>query len=311
MKEVLDAVIEFKGEYFDGECGREAHQDEIVFALRCTESYSCGDIKIGSGNSVGNSYWEVIGSREEFNALVDELASNFGECDISYQKHCSNEVIRLEGDKMKTVLDAVIKFKGECSIVANRRITHCVDSENWFVGLPISLLSNGEFVCTTDEFNALVDELASNFGECDISYQEYKKQYEFNEEAVRAMEELSAKTVADKGDIYQIGAVYEFSDNRERWYKCGLVGFGCGLYPWKAEVDSYKYIRECQAPIGTITEAPAELVDGECYQFEYLDKPFNDMYKGFYSAKERRFIFNGGFIAADSCVNIKPLTVEK
>ena len=54
MKTVIDAVNEFKGVYFDGECGDEDHQDEVVVALDDFSDYQLGDIKIGSGNSGGN-----------------------------------------------------------------------------------------------------------------------------------------------------------------------------------------------------------------------------------------------------------------
>ncbi len=202
---------------------------------------------------------------------------------------------------MKTVLDAVIKFKGECSIVTNRRITHCVDSENWFVGLPIGLLSNGEIVCTTDEFNALVDELASNFGKCDISYQEHCS------DEVTRLEGNKMKTVIHEGNIYQIGAVYELSDDGKDWEIKVLSEVSDSAWSFFSGYERSRYIRECKASvIGTITEAPVQLVDGECYQFT---APSGAVRKGYFRKRDSTFVTVNGLVDAPRCANIKLLTV--
>ncbi len=203
---------------------------------------------------------------------------------------------------MKTVLDAVIEFKGEYPY--SNLSPYIVYGGEWQRysafwsddGLNDDWLN----VCSHDEFNALVDELASNFGECDISYQKH-----CSNEVIR-LEGDEMKTVTHEGKVIQIGAVYEFSDDSEEWYKCGLVGFGCGLHPWKAEWESYKYIRECQAPVGTITAAPVDLVDGECYQFT---APSGIVRKGYFIPVKRLFICADGNIDVDRCTNIKLLTV--
>lgn len=58
------------------------------------------------------------------------------------------------------------------------------------------------------------------------------------------------------GKQYQKGAVYELSDDGEYWVPQVLMlirGVG-DEYPYRVEGGCYKYIRECQAPIGKIKE---------------------------------------------------------
>ena len=100
MKTVIDAVNEFKGVYFDGECGDEDHQDEVVVALDDFSDYQLGDIKIGSGNSGGNRYWKVICTREQFNQCVDEMATNYGTSETYANYKVNFEMIN---DDMKPV----------------------------------------------------------------------------------------------------------------------------------------------------------------------------------------------------------------
>ncbi len=205
MKEALDAVIEFKGEYPYSNLN-----PYIVYGAK-SQGYSA----FWSDDELNDEYWVSVCSRNEFNALVDELASNFGKCDISYQKHCSNEVTRLEGNKMKTV-------------------TH-------------------------------------------------------------------------EGKVYQIGAVYEFSNGGKSWFPGKLHGFdGAGYF--SATCGEYAKIRLQQAPIGTITAAPVELVDGKAYQFNARGYQYCGIYN------EDRKILNvdqGQWFDVVAVTNIQPLTVEK
>ncbi len=134
-----------------------------------------------------------------------------------------------------------------------------------------------------------------------------------------------AKAITHEGKVYQIGAVYEFSDDGDTWELAVLHDYDTeentvrgkfysktgGELEWCGKFEWFKYIRLQQAPVGTITEVPVELVDGECYQFDYPNKLVENKHKGFYSKQTHRFVFNGGFVAAGSCVNIKLLTVAK
>lgn len=72
------------------------------------------------------------------------------------------------------------------------------------------------------------------------------------------------KKIEHEGKVYQIGAIYEFSDCG-RWITDVLVGLAYGEYPLESVSNVWLNIRECQSPIGTITDAPLKLEDGEWY----------------------------------------------
>jgi hypothetical protein len=73
------------------------------------------------------------------------------------------------------------------------------------------------------------------------------------------------KTIEYKSKIYQIGAVYEFSDDCKSWFVDTLESFDLsGTILGKEE--AWGYMRECQSQLGTITDAPLKLEDG-CWYF--------------------------------------------
>ena len=116
------------------------------------------------------------------------------------------------------------------------------------------------------------------------------------------------KTIKDKGKVYQAGAVYEFSGDDNHWRVGILEAIYQGSdYPYKNQCGDYKHIRVYEARLGTIEEAPIELIDGECYQFL---NPLNIWSKGFFIAKDNRLYCTTGDITSPSeCSNIKLLTV--
>ncbi len=209
---------------------------------------------------------------------------------------------------MKTVLDAVIKFKGEWPFSDDFMRTPSSDndvSEQGRLRTAKSKYTNEYWVnvCSRNEFNALVAELASNFGKCDISYQKHCS----NE--VTRLEGDKMKTVTHEGKVYQIGAVYEFSDDGADWRADVLLNVCNTLNnKWEVESEYFDCIRECQAAIGTITEAAVELVDGECYQFDGYT--FGTC-KGVYDKEKGCFWVKGVSVQVKHRTNIKPLTVEK
>lgn len=74
------------------------------------------------------------------------------------------------------------------------------------------------------------------------------------------------KTAEYDGKVCQVGAIYEFSDDCSNWTVDVLTGFTLGAtYPISSIRASWVHIRECQLPIGTITDAPLKLEDGEWY----------------------------------------------
>ncbi len=210
-KTVLDAVIEFKGEWPFSTRFMCIPSDDNDVATQ-------GRMK-PSDSKYTNEYWVGVCSRNEFNTLVDELASNFSKCDISYQEHCENETIRLEGDEMKTV-------------------TH--EGNGYQIG--------GLYVGYNNSLIKLKEVRNGEFLGVDVSGNEYQDD-------------------------------------------------------WIMPVNKTDF-KDC--PIGTIIEAPVELIDGECYQFT---APSGIVRKGYFIPVKRLFICADGNIDVDRCTNIKLLTV--
>jgi len=117
------------------------------------------------------------------------------------------------------------------------------------------------------------------------------------------------KTINHEGKIYQVGAVYEFSDDGKDWCVGVLEGTQPkSNYPYRLFFShGYKLIRTCEVKVGTITEAPVKLIDGECYQFT---NTFGNERKGFFSARRGVFFRTEGCDTPSECSNIKLLTVE-
>ena len=82
LETVRDAVIYFKGEW---PCEKQA----FIFH---------GNIGQGWRRPVSSE-----STRKEFNNYIDLLASNMGECKISFSEHCSNEYIRLQENKVDKI----------------------------------------------------------------------------------------------------------------------------------------------------------------------------------------------------------------
>jgi len=117
------------------------------------------------------------------------------------------------------------------------------------------------------------------------------------------------KTIKDKGKVYQVGAVYEFSVDGKHWYGGTLKAIYPDPernYPYKTRSGDYRLIRVYKASLGTIEEAPVELIDGECYQ--YKDE-FGNTRKGFFMAEQGLFYRTGSWSYRSECTNIKLLTV--
>jgi hypothetical protein len=67
------------------------------------------------------------------------------------------------------------------------------------------------------------------------------------------------KTVTHKGNVYEIGGVYEFSDGGDYWTIDSLVSIDCAVaYPFKVRDCEWSLIREAEYKIGTIAPAPIE-----------------------------------------------------
>ena len=196
---------------------------------------------------------------------------------------------------MKTVIDVVKRYRGN-TLNSNIDAIH-------FNGGFFPAVNNADahdFVCSFSEYHSLVDELSTNYGRCDISFSEH-----CSNEAVRLQAKpVQAKTVEHNGSVYQVGAIYEFS-NGSTWFPGRLHGLDDDGF-FSATCGEYTSIREVQAPVGTITEPPIQLEDGKAYQFDlHLGR-----WVGLYCESENTFITRTEVIRVDRCTNIKLLTVE-
>lgn len=196
---------------------------------------------------------------------------------------------------MKTVIDAVNALEGDIKnvIVDDDRIESfasiilCVDSyndylsgeyHNWSDKDCEDLLDSWQLICTVDEFNACVDELSAATWIDGISLEEWKA-------------EMKNMVIDSNGNELEIGKVYEFSDNQTSWNLYALKGCNNVAdddnYEYEANNCNWKFIRECQSPLGTIKKAPVKLVDGKAYQFE--SRATGRVWVGFYNSTNDRF----------------------
>jgi hypothetical protein len=117
------------------------------------------------------------------------------------------------------------------------------------------------------------------------------------------------KTVTHEGKVYQIGGVYEFSDEGKGWAVDELLTVGERVaYPFEARQYEWEFIREVNCTIGTITPEPIELIDRAAYTFDYHENRKSAI--GVYSKIANNFIAVGNNYFADRCTNIRLMTVE-
>ena len=120
------------------------------------------------------------------------------------------------------------------------------------------------------------------------------------------------KTVTHEGKVYQIGGVYEFSDDGDYWAIDLLASIECAkAYPFKVVGWEWSLIRETESTIGTITLASIELVDGNAYMFDEEVRCSNKNCIGIYEKHGHRFHLKNYITDASACTNIRLMTVEK
>lgn len=90
MKDVIDAVIEFKGEWVDaGWTERTGDYHTINQCIQFTDEIPeafVGSLRVG-GNQVDEDYFTVICDKKQFNACVDWLSSNKGRATQTYAEY--------------------------------------------------------------------------------------------------------------------------------------------------------------------------------------------------------------------------------
>ena len=117
------------------------------------------------------------------------------------------------------------------------------------------------------------------------------------------------KTVTHEGNVYQIGGIYEFSDDGVYWTidTLALISAGDNLL-FSATRCKWRLLRETKSKIGTITPAPVELVDGAAYTFDVRGR--NRHHAGIYDERQGIFsISQGQWVDLESATNIRLMTV--
>ncbi len=295
MKTVLDAVIATRASLDKGTISVFIRkEDKLVFCAgtinKLSGGYSGTCADSGHEWHVLNEYWDKVGSGE-FNALVGELASNFGKCDISYQKHCSNEVTRLEGNEMKT-----INWNE-----APKEATHHGEFENhecWYQvkGDEVFSWNTGALndTCVWNDTCWKSEQLTAN-----------------NEGNVTFTPRLKVKPVyTQQQSVLMEESLKCIIDHLSEYGTCGVNSNVKNGYD-APNIDSFKEPQQrakwvARNALGLLNlEPPVELVDGECYQFDYDGgEEF-----GRYRSSLALFCTGSNAYSAKYCTNIKPLTV--
>ena len=122
---------------------------------------------------------------------------------------------------------------------------------------------------------------------------------------------MKNKTAVYQADIYDIGAVYEFSIKGIFWVIGSLASIECEeVCFFKDERGGeWPLIRESQSTIGTITPAPLELIHGNAYTFSHptYQKPV----VGIYNVGTERFIASNLATLARTCTGIREMIVKE
>jgi hypothetical protein len=116
------------------------------------------------------------------------------------------------------------------------------------------------------------------------------------------------KTVTYEGKVYQIGGVYEFSDEGKDWAVDELLSVGdSSIFPFNARQYEWELIRKVNCTIGTITPAPVKLDNGAAYMFDYRAR--KDVI-GLYSVCTETISSIVDVFRSKDCTNIRLMTVE-
>jgi len=206
--------------------------------------------------------------------------------------------------KNKTVVDAVNSLQGElhkCIAFdkSRKQVVMAIHKEG-FRGLyagcySVASFENGigdrywKVICTIDEFNQCVAEMSEGLFVPDCRPKAPEIQYDKD------------------GSGWEVGAVYEFSNDKKDWYQASFSRMDGSLSEYKPNgLNWHLFARECQSQIGKIHKKPVVLVDGAAYQFD-VD---GDTFVGLYTAEYDSFQNNTSAYEATQCANIIKLVPE-
>jgi hypothetical protein len=208
---------------------------------------------------------------------------------------------------MKTVIAAVNSLKGDLNnsylfdSIADQFLVN--DENNEYICQSSNTpCEYAVYVCTVDQFNQCVDEMATNFGTSKQTFEEYKNDYgsaQLRDEPVTVPTYTQA--MADNGVLPSVGMeVLVRGDKRVI-----LLGADSdGDYITLNKEGSYDFDSVNQFKPLT---PPIELIHGEAYQFTSIE---DNTIKGIYSEDEHSFTGTCVEWSVETCTNIQPLTVE-
>ncbi|QDP52076.1 MAG: hypothetical protein Unbinned706contig1000_20 [Prokaryotic dsDNA virus sp.] len=232
----------------------------------------------------------------------------------------------------KTIMDAVIEFKGEfdyTDLSGDRPYTYQVivavsDFEGYKCGdiTTGASVSDNQFwkvICTVEEFKSLVNLLASNMGNGNMyELSNYRDEISLGNVPVASKENQPPEQAApvytqemcDAGELPSVGMECSFDTTfftkvTSNKGTCEILAYHAGKV-WINIIDL-----DCVINLDVIEfkplPTPIELIDGKAYQFDYDVK--SALY-GIYNKLEGKFVLSNSSIYTCYCANIKPLTVE-
>jgi hypothetical protein len=102
---------------------------------------------------------------------------------------------------MKTVIDAVNELKGEVSnswgfnAKSDKFLFWDLSWVYYICGYSIHDYTDVDYICTVDEFNDLVSQMETNFGECVQSYSDYNIAWTHTPTLTKSTKELDAMDI--------------------------------------------------------------------------------------------------------------------
>lgn len=177
----------------------------------------------------------------------------------------------------KTVVDAVNALHGDLEFATQGDhgypylLMDIGDGSYWLSIMDKKCVESGKlyrYICTINEFNQCVAEMSEGIFVPDCKLNVPEIQYDKD------------------GNGWEVGAIYEFSNDKIDWYQASFSRMDSSLSEYKPNgLNWHLFARECQSPIGKIHKKPIELVDGAAYQFEAA----NAVMVGFYNEDLARF----------------------
>lgn len=218
---------------------------------------------------------------------------------------------------MKTTYDAVNEFKGEWPYGVFNTIVFGKHRQGWsdFYKDNSTTLANCNWyaICTDDEFNDLVSQMETNFGECyDTNVSKYKIAYKELLTKKPQPTLTYTQAMADNGELPSVGMECVGTSSRgpvmTSWEK-GSIIFTSPTYTIFKTSNGIEFC--CNHLVGQDFKykpltPPIELIDGKAYQFTHQ----SCRGLGFYNERLDEFSSLNHKIDIRNCTNIQPLTVE-